>query len=176
MKITIIRHFPTAGNLKKQYIGWKDESIIKIVDKFDYSEFLSEKNIFVSPLTRAIETADILFSAAEKTIVEDLKEMNFGIFEGKSYEELKKNTLYSNWLESNCEGKCPEGESKDEFCNRTERAIKGIMLLCADKGQDSAVIVAHGGTVMAVAERMIKPSISYFSLQLDFGEYISFEL
>ena len=120
MKITFIRHFPTAGNLKKQYIGWKDESIIKIVDKFDYSEISNEKNIFVSPLTRAIETADILFSSAKKIIVEDLKEMNFGIFEGKSYEELKDNTLYSNWIEGNCEGRCPEGESKDEFCNRTE--------------------------------------------------------
>ena len=50
------------------------------------------------------------------------------------------------------------------------------MRFCADKRQDSAVIVAHGGTVMAVAERMVEPAILYFSLQVDFGEYISFEL
>ena len=175
MKITIIRHFPTEGNLLKRYIGSTDEAIAKVIEGLDYSS-MDNGVVFVSPLKRAIETANYLFPKAQKIAVDNLREMNFGIFENKNYEELKDNLEYSKWLQSNCEEPCPNGESKKEFIKRTVSAIEEIKTTYKEMGLDEAVIVAHGGTAMAIGEALAKPRINYFDVRLDFGKSITFDI
>ena len=175
MKITIIRHFPTAGNLKKRYIGRTDEEICKIIEGLDYS-YLKASKVFVSPMKRALETADILFPEAEKIIIPGLREMDFGIFENKNYKELTGNKDYRLWLNSYCEDKCPQGESRKEFYQRTVNALIEIKELSMRLGLKEAVIVAHGGTAMVAGEKFGKSGTDYFDTKLNFGESATFEI
>ena len=175
MKITVIRHFPTEGNLKKRYIGKTDESIAKIIPNFDYS-YLNANVVFVSPMKRAVETAEILFPKAFGIVIDEFAEMDFGIFENKNYLELKNCKEYEAWLDSDCESICPGGESKTEFCKRVSIGIEKLKKIAEALDIFQAVIVAHGGTAMAIGESAAKPKISYFDVKLSYGESITFDV
>ena len=41
--------------------------------------------------------------------------MNWGRFEGKTYEQLKEETSYQKWLNNPMEAPVPEGESYPDF-------------------------------------------------------------
>ena len=40
--------------------------------------------------------------------------MNFGAYEGKNYEDLKNDSYYQKWIDSNGTLPIPEGESQQE--------------------------------------------------------------
>lgn len=68
--------------------------------------------VFASPMKRCIMTAEAIYPNQEMILCEGFKEMDFGDFEGKSYEELKDNPDYINWIESGGEIAFPNGERK----------------------------------------------------------------
>ncbi len=106
--------------------------------------------VYVSGLKRTQETAQILFPQAEINVDRGLDEMDFGIFEGHTYKEMQDNPEYQKWIDSYCTGKCPDGESKEEFCDRVKEAFMRLIKMNANV--EELVIVAHGGTQMAVME------------------------
>ena len=66
--------------------------------------------VFTSPMQRCRESAQILFPDREKIEIPEWKEMNFGAFEGKNYEQLNGNPQYQAWIDSNGtlpSGRCP---------------------------------------------------------------------
>src|SRR5699024_11343337 len=83
--------------------------------------------IFSSPLIRCTETAEILFPHQEIHREPDMKEMNFGIFEGKTYEQLKAETSYTNWLSNPFSGCPPGGESFHAFTKRIGRGWREMV-------------------------------------------------
>ena len=90
VKILLIRHSMTAGNKLGRYIGARtDEPLceegIRLLENFSYPPV---QRVFVSPMRRCRETAEILFPGAKKETEEHLKECDFGIFENKNYQEL----------------------------------------------------------------------------------------
>ncbi|MFB0920909.1 MAG: histidine phosphatase family protein [Oscillospiraceae bacterium] len=164
MELIILRHGKTAGNRENRYVGRTDEPLC--------SEFLAEAGIiagdfsvsevFVSPLIRAKQTAQILFPNAKQTIVEDFCEMNFGDFEGRTADEMENDESYGNWVEGGCEGECPNGESLNGFNSRVRVAFLRIVLDAVNNGREKLVIVAHGGTIMSVMSRFAEPPKTYF--------------
>ena len=95
MKIYITRHSLTTWNEEKRLQGWKNSDLTKqgLEDAKRLGNYLKNQSfdgIYSSPLKRAKETAQLIFP--NKTIIEDdrLKEMNFGDYEGKFIDELKK--------------------------------------------------------------------------------------
>ena len=54
-------------------------------------------------MTRARQTAHILFPQAEQIVVPGLREMDFGTFEGRNYIEMENDPDYRAWVDSNCE-------------------------------------------------------------------------
>ena len=74
--------------------------------------------VFMSPMQRCRESAQILFPDREKIEIPEWKEMNFGAFEGKNYEQLNGNPQYQAWIDSNGTLPFPEGESQAEFIDR----------------------------------------------------------
>ena len=92
MKIVFIRHLRTPGNEKRQYIGRTDESLSeRAVEEFYSSKnrYPAVKSVVASPMKRCIETARLIYPEAEIRTEPLLRECSFGLFEGKSYEELK---------------------------------------------------------------------------------------
>ena len=74
--------------------------------------------VFTSPMQRCRESAQILFPDREKIEIPEWKEMNFGAFEGKNYEQLNGNPQYQAWIDSNGTLPFPEGESRDRKSTR----------------------------------------------------------
>ena len=83
--------------------------------------------VYVSPLKRARETASILFPEAVQVVIPELAEMNFGKFEGRNYKEMENDPDYRAWVAGMCLGKCPGGESREEFCARTCEAFLEVL-------------------------------------------------
>lgn len=161
MQITLLRHAPTAGNLCKRYIGKTDEPITdqsaKLLQKAP--KYKDVKLVYTSALTRTIQTANILFPHADTIQVPQFNEMDFGVFEGKNWQDLQVDENYNQWLQTNCEGQCPKGESKEAF---TRRCCSAFIHLCSTAPQKEIFIVAHGGTIMAVLSQLALPSKSYY--------------
>ena len=84
--ITLIRHGKTLGNLEKRYIGITDEPLSKQgVEEIVAGNYPACDILFSSPLRRCKETAKIIYPAKEPIVIQELKETNFGRFEGKNY-------------------------------------------------------------------------------------------
>ena len=89
--------------------------------------------------------------------------MDFGVFEGRTYDEMKDDAAYCAWLDSECESACPNGESKAVFCKRVCRAFEKLEDEALARGDERLVIVAHGGTQMAALSRFAEPHRDYYS-------------
>ena len=159
MTVWLIRHGRTEWNDTGRYQGQTDlplsnEGAAELV-RADFSP----KTVYVTPLKRTQETARILFPDARQIVIDDLREMDFGVFEGRTYIEMENDAQYREWVEDKCRGRCPGGESREEFAARVCAAFEKLM----DESEDDVVIVAHGGTQMSVMERFAVPHEPYFS-------------
>ncbi len=121
------------------------------------------------PLRRAVQTAQILFPAAALVTVGDLAEMDFGDFDGRTADEMAGDPAYRAWVEQGCSTRCPNGETRAEFCSRSCCAFAALVEQTAAEGRESLVIVAHGGTLRAVMERFSEPQFAFFALPTPFG-------
>ncbi len=171
MKVTLIRHGKTAGNLEKRYIGTTDEELCTqgIAELVPIDN--TQKQVYVSPLIRTQQTATILYPNAEQVVIDNFREMDFGIFEGKNYIELADNAEYRTWVDGGCIGKCPCGESRGEFIERCKTAFVNI----ATHSQEDIVIIAHGGTIMAICATLAVPVADFYSYHIDNGARLVFE-
>lgn len=177
MKVVMIRHGKTPGNLLKQYIGRTDQSLAKegidelkaIVASDEFQKALDVNavdKIFVTPLKRTQETAAILFPNAKQMIVDDLREMDFGIFEEKNYKDLEHSKEYSAWLDTHCESKVPDGEDKASF---SKRSCDAFLKCLQDSADDTIYFLVHGGTIMSVMEAFAMPKQEYYKWYADNG-------
>lgn len=171
MKILLVRHGSTKGNLERQYIGTTDEPLSE-EGKTVLNDGINNniKTVYVSPMKRARETAEILFPNAKQIVVDGFKEMNFGDFEGKNCEDLKDNKDYRGWVDSNCEGEVPNGEKKSDFINRSCRAFDETVTHALTEKEEMIAIVAHGGTIMSILSEYAEPKKDYFDYKTPNGK------
>lgn len=164
MKVLILRHGKTDMNLRGRYQGRTDAPLCPEGE----AELLrmgihpNMKKVFVSPMRRAIRTAELCFPNAAQTVVPDLREMDFGSFEGKNYEEMAEDAEYRAWVDGMCRGKCPGGESMAEFIDRVCASFDAVIDQSIASEEKSIHIVAHGGTVMALLSRYGRPEKDYY--------------
>lgn len=114
-KLHLIRHGLTRGNLEGLYVGGGTDLPLCDEGRQDLEVFKSRfvypapDTVFTSPLARAVETADILFPAAtHRLVVPQLREANFGVFEGRRMEDLVKDPEFARWMDPTS-GFVPEG-------------------------------------------------------------------
>lgn len=171
IKIILIRHSMTVGNLNKRYIGITDESLAKEgIDLIKNKKYPKAYEVYSSPLRRCIETAKIIYRGIEPIISNDLRECDFGEFENKNYEELKDNINYNIWLESNGQIAFPGGEGKEEFKNRCQEAFNEIVEKVLSSKKNEIVLVVHGGTIMAILDKYSYPHKDFYNWQIKNGE------
>ena len=161
MIIYLLRHGTTDYNTQKRYQGQRDIPLSTrgraALCRADFDPDV----VYVSPMTRARQTAAVLFPDAEQIVVPGLREMDFGTFEGRSYVEMENDPDYRAWVESNCESACPDGERKDDFCDRSCAVFAKLVEDAFAVGRRQLVILAHGGTQMSVMERFALPRKTY---------------
>ena len=162
MKIYLLRHGLTGYNAEKRYQGTRDIPLSEEGHAQLARADISPEKVYVSPLIRARSTADIVFPESEQIVVQDFREMCFGIFEGRNYIDMEHDPDYLAWVGSDCEGSCPGGERKADFSDRTCRAFAPLVDEALKNGEDMLVIMAHGGTQMAIMERYALPHEDYY--------------
>lgn len=150
-KVVLIRHGVTKWNKQKRYCGFLDVGLSaegkrqaeKLHQRLKNEKF---EKIYCSDLKRALQTARIVFKGKKIIKEKDLKEINFGVIEGMSYDEImqKYPQVYSNWVKDPYKHKIPKSETMLQFKKRINKAIKKIVML--NKGKTVAV-VCHGGTI-----------------------------
>ena len=165
MLIYLIRHGATRYNEEHRYQGLTDVPLSPAGRAALRQADFSPEVVYVSPLSRARETAAILFPTAEQIVVPGFREMDFGIFEGRTAAEMEHDSVYRAWVESGCTGRCSGGESLAEFSDRVWDAFVPLLEIEAER----LVIVAHGGVQMAILERYARPHRGYFHWQSPCG-------
>lgn len=173
MQILMIRHGQTKGNLEKRYIGSSDEPLCEQTCHYLERYCQQRKNgcpdklhLYVSPMKRCIQTASFLFPGYRQEMVNELRECDFGLWEGKNYEELQYDPDYQKWLDSGGSMPFPEGESKAVFTQRCRTAFTEIMKKERPSDRDVKLcLVVHGGTIMALGEQFSSFGKGYYDYQ-----------
>lgn len=168
MKIYLIRHSMTPGNALHRYIGKTDDPLseegVRLAESSGGSSTL--QSVYVTPLRRTQQTAAILFPNAEQIVVDGLREMDFGVFENRSADEMENDAVYRAWVDADCVPPCPEGESLTGFAARICESFAPLILSLREQGAEKAVFVVHGGTVMSVLQKYARPEMSYFDCMM----------
>lgn len=164
MEIDLIRHGMTAGNALKKYIGRTDEPLsgMGIASVKESGIFFDVRKVYVSPMLRAKMTASIKFPSAVQIVIDDLRELDFGDFEGRSADEMADNPAYREWVDGYCAGTCPGGEDRAHFARRVSLAFQRIVDDSLSSGDARAVVVTHGGVVMSIMEKYAIPQKSFY--------------
>lgn len=165
MQVILIRHGQTSGNALRRYIGRTDEPLSqKGISLARAAGVDSElRTVYVTPLRRTRQTAAILFPNARQIVLDGLREMDFGDFEGRSAAEMVNDPAYRAWVEGNCLDVCPNGEGRRDFTRRVCAAFADALNAAEARGEDTAVFVIHGGTIMSVLSELARPAGEYYS-------------
>lgn len=177
-KITfvIIRHGATKANMEHRYLGKTDEALskegeIQLLELKKMGFFPNIDLLFISPMKRCVQTAEILFPNLMPEEIEEWEEMDFGVFEGKNYGDLQGDKRYQEWIDNNGTLPFPEGESREEFilrCDKGFRRMIGKLNSTREEGHKTVGIIAHGGTIMALLSKYGKGD--YFDYQVPNGK------
>lgn len=166
MKIHLIRHGKTIANEKRLYCGFTDIPLSeKGILELEYLEkeidYPTGDLLIATTLSRTSQTIKFLYGKKPDLLISGLNEFNFGSFEMKSYDELKGNSLYINWIENYEEAACPNGESKKIFTERVEMAFNTLI----KRSEDSLVVVCHGGVIATIMELLFPKQKNFYEWQ-----------
>lgn len=171
MEIYWLRHGKTKSNEEHRYLGKTDEGLTEAETERLQAKKVPEAwqtfPLFSSPMKRCRQTAELLFQK-EPLLIPEWVEMDFGLFEGKNYQDLKGDAYYQRWIDSDGTLPFPQGESREAFLQRSRKGLERMLFLLDKDGMpDKAVAVVHGGTIMAVLSELT--GREYFSFQVPNG-------
>lgn len=142
--IALFRHGLTEENKRGGYLGWNDSPLVKN----DFSLTLERyEQYFCSDLQRCVTTAQILFPDGKPRPLKELREMHFGDWQGKTYDDLKEDLNYQAWVEDLRSIAPPNGESFAQFAERVEGGWAIIRNEILKMDSKTTAIVTHGGVI-----------------------------
>jgi broad specificity phosphatase PhoE len=121
--------------------------------------------IYSSPLSRAVETANLIsreVGLGEPTLVGEIVERNYGEAEGLNWQEI----------ESRFPGETPIA-GRETHAEVSARAIPALIALAAARPGDAVIVVTHGGVIRSVLNA-VDPDMSVGAITN--GSVHSFEL
>lgn len=167
IKIFLIRHGQTLWNEEGRYQGDKDMGLTStgIRQAKLAARYLSKVNlcgIYSSPLKRAADTAAVIGKSKKLKVAvkENLKEINFGKWEGMKFDEISKkfHDDYHNWLKDPYNNSPTGGES---FKNVQQRAVNVINnIISGNEDRRSVAVVTHGGIIVSLLVHWLQIPVS----------------
>ncbi len=173
MKLLLIRHGESRGNLDRRWQGWLDEPLTErgrgqarlLAERL--SRWSTERSmpimaVYSSTLSRAYQTAGILARRWGVPLVLDgrLRERNIGELEGLTWPEVEARhpqvvqALRERWVVPTLDG----GESIFNLADRVWQATQEILERSRGSDDDwigaSVAVVSHGGTLNAFFNRL----------------------
>jgi len=168
LEIILARHGQTVWNRECRFQGWKDTPLtpLGVRQAKKVAKFLLEKKIdciFSSDLLRAKETAAFIIQHHPESsveFVEELRELSFGLLEGKTWDEASEDVPDIFGLVDSKDAFLiphPHGESFEQLRERVGKFLKKILRL-------------HDKTVLFVSHDGVGRSILQILYCLDFEE------
>lgn len=157
MKLILLRHGITEANEKRLYCGATDiglsgtgkAALLLRKKKTAYPE-IAGMRIITSGMRRCEETLSILFGNLPHETAPAFREMDFGVFEMRSYEEMKADPAYLAWITGDNETNvAPGGESGEMMMRRVLSELDRLMTENRD-----TLLVTHGGVIAAIMARL----------------------
>ncbi|MBQ8354021.1 MAG: histidine phosphatase family protein [Oscillospiraceae bacterium] len=145
MTIYLIRHGRTLANERRLYCGSTDLGLSEQGrEELNGNHFdISNVRFRTSGMKRANETMELLFPGVPYEQDPRFREVDFGVFEMQSYEELKDRRDYQIWLTGDNERNIPPGgESGAQMTARVLSAYRGLT--------EDTCLVTHGGVIAAI--------------------------
>ncbi len=161
MNIYFARHGQTDWNTLRKVQGTTDIPLNEngiaqahlLCKNLEENEISFEK-IYTSYQARAVMTAQIVdehFNTGYE-IVKGLEEMNLGLFEGHTWEEIL--SLYSEehkqWLSNKRYNRSPGGESYQMVMERLFKALDYILGKHDPSSDKNLLIISHGAVIMTL--------------------------
>ena len=172
-RLLLIRHAETAETSRDRCYGSLDVELSPAGHRVaeTLATLLAAESIhqlISSPRQRALQTVAPLAAKLDKHVTPDerLREIDFGTFEGRTYDELRESEpeLYAQWMEQPTAIRFPGGESYGDLRGR---AVEVVGTLPADT---TTAVVTHGGVVRALlADALGLPDSHIFRLGVDYA-------
>ncbi|WP_145946730.1 histidine phosphatase family protein [Paenibacillus sp. Y412MC10] len=132
--LLLVRHGTTRWNREKRYLGHTDipldpggrDELAPLARELAGKAF---RGVYCSDLARCRETLAIISPAHADTAMYDprLREMDFGAWEGHTFEQLQHEPLYRQWIDSPQQVTPPGGESWADFAGRVDGFIGSLL-------------------------------------------------
>ena len=152
----LIRHGKTQANLRHLYCGSTDLPLspegVKELGSLHYE--ICPDRILTSGMQRTEQTLSLLLGQVPHSAEPGFREINFGAFEMKSYEELKDRPDYQAWITGDNDRNVPPGgESGEQMKKRVLSALEPIL-----SSPGSTLILTHGGVIAMIMEHLFPDS------------------
>ena len=112
-------------------------------------------------MLRTEQTINIIYGGPEHGVIEELRELDFGEFEMRTYDELNSIPEYQRWImaEDN-ETPPPGGESINDFTGRIRKGFDKLkvqhelyMLKLRNHEQEAVTVcICHGGVISGIMD------------------------
>jgi alpha-ribazole phosphatase len=173
MQVYLVRHTKTVLPEGICYgisdIALAEDFQNKMNDVVQKLKHLKNPVVYSSPLTRCRLLAEKI---SDKITIDDrLREMNFGIWELQSWDNIKGPEA-EKWMNDFVNVPCPVGESYTELCTRVRSFLSDLICL----NTNTVIIVTHAGIIRAmISLRYNIPLHQSFNFQIGFGEIFDFD-
>jgi len=167
-RLYLIRHGETVWNAESRAQGSKNVELSRVGR--NQAKLLAKRmskfpidRIFASDLDRAYETAaelaNVLSLKVEK--IADLREMNFGVWEGLTNDEIKNqyHEHYTVWRNTPHTADIPNGERLIEV---QKRGLKAIYNIVENYRNQNIVVVSHGTMIKTIILGILDIDLSNF--------------
>ncbi len=173
LRLYLVRHGETAWNVQRRYQGQSDLPLSDV--GVEQAEALAcrladEKfdAIYASDLKRAWETANAIAEKSGLAVISEprLREMNFGIIEGLTFDEAQTRypKVMAAWLK-NYNQPPPDGEPLNIVSARVLSLLDDLQKKHADQ---TICLVAHGGPLSEIIRLVLElPAERRWSFAMD---------
>lgn len=171
-RLTLIRHGVTAWNRQGRFQGHSD------VPLDDAGRLQAQRlgahagrlapvdGVVTSPSLRAAETAEIAFPGRPLTRDIRLRELDFGVFEGRTLEENQAHPAWRWWAADPIGRPAPRGES---YRGLQARAVAWLDEVRERGGEDHVVVFSHAGTIQMLLAHVLGIERPRWDVRLEVG-------
>ena len=181
MKVYLVRHGRSTGNLPGRMTGWSDHSLTDVgVEQATRVAArlapLGAMPILSSDLPRALETARLIarrWPEGERLITADerLREIGLGEYEGRSWDEFTRDAALAARFDADpFTTALPGGESLGMVSERAVAAFDDALAAAGASPSQAAVVVAHDSPIRAIVNHaLLVPPERHWTLTTSHG-------
>ncbi len=154
LRILVVRHGETDWNKKRVFQGQTDTQLnhagrTQAIAVQQALSSLQLAAVYSSDLSRARETAEIIAQPHHLEVQTDLRlrEIGFGVFEGKSHEQLMVSEWadhFAKYKQDPLRNRPPQGERPEEVLERVSTFYRD--LCTKHQAGETVLVAAHGGS------------------------------